>query len=76
MKLVNFFILLWLMANMEASRATKTTKRPKRDKTRHAAKCEERERGRGKKERDQPSCLLIKQPRGEALSPSVKAELR
>lgn len=29
-----------------------------------------------KRETDQPSCLLIKQPRGEAISPPVKAELR
>lgn len=37
---------------------------------------ERRKTGEGRKRQIKSSCLLIKQPRGEALSPSVKAELR
>ena len=43
----------------------------KRDEVKERSKTEE-----GRKRQIKSSCLLIKQPRGEALSPSVKAELR
>lgn len=44
---------------------------PKRDEVKERRKTEE-----GRKRQINSSCLLIKQPRGEALSPLVKAELR
>lgn len=59
-----------MMRQKVAETQRERSKKKKRTKTQEGRSRED------ERETDQPSCLLIKQPRGEAISPPVKAELR